>query len=103
MNKIVYSADELIKTRPNKLEGLEFRKDDSTTINVNGVTIHADSYEMVYGNVFSMLKFYKKGVLVASVDVFGSGEHKKDEIIVIDELGNLVSETCLRVMKKSLE
>ena len=101
--KYVYSADELIKTQPDRLEGLRFSKDDSTTINVNGVTIFADDYKMVYGTVFVIVKFYKRGVLVANVSLFGSGEHKKDEVFVIDELGHLNSETSFRVMKEYFE
>ena len=101
--KYVYSADELLKTKPDRLEGLRFSEDDSTTITVNGVTIHADEYEMVYGRVFVIIRFYKRGIVVASVSLFGSGEHKKDEVFVIDELGHLNSETCFRVMKESFE
>ena len=101
--KYVYSADELIKTKPERLEGLVFSRDDSTTINVNGVTILADDYKIVYGRVFVIIKFYQRGILVANVSLFGSGEHKKDEVFVIDELGHLNSETSFRVMKESFE
>lgn len=101
--KYVYSADELIKTKPERLEGLVFSKDDSTTINVNGVTILADDYKIVYGRVFVIIKFYQRGILVANVSLFGSGEHKEDEVFVIDELGHLNSETSFRVMKESFE
>lgn len=103
MEKYIYSADELIKTQPDVLKGLKFNKDDLTTINVNGVTIHADDYEMVYGRVFVIIKFYQRGILVASVSLFGSGEHKKDEVFVIDEISHLISETSLRVMKDTFE
>ena len=101
--KYVYSADELIKTKPERLEGLVFSKDDSTTINVNGVTILADDYKIVYGRVFVIIKFYQRGILVANVSLFGSGEHKEDEVFIIDELGHLNSETSFRVMKESFE
>lgn len=101
--KYVYSADELIKTKPERLEGLVFSKDDSTTITVNGVTILADDYKIVYGRVFVIIKFYQRGILVANVSLFGSGEHKEDEVFVIDELGHLNSETSFRVMKESFE
>lgn len=103
MEKYIYSADELIKTKPDRLEGLRFSKDDSVTITVNGVTIHADDYKMVYGTVFVIIKFYQRGVLVASVSLFGSGEHKSDEVFVIDEIGHLSSETSFRVMKDTFE
>lgn len=102
--KYVYSADELLKTKPDRLEGLRFSEDDSTTITVNDVTIHADEYEVVYGEVFVIIRFYKSCEVVASVSLFGSREeHKKDEVFVIDESGRLNSETSFRIMKKSFE
>lgn len=101
--KYVYSADELLIEKPNRLVGLRFSKEDSTTINVNGVAIFADSYEMVYGNVFVIIRFYQRNVLVANVTLVGSSEHKDDEVFVIDELGHLYSKTSFRVMKDSFE
>ena len=85
------------------LKGLNFQKDDSTTITLNGVTVHADNYEIVYGRNFVVLKFYKGNSLVACFDVFGSNEHKEDEMIIIDELGHLISQTNFRVMKNTME
>lgn len=103
MQKYIYSADELLKTKPKKLEGVNFNKEDSTTIILNGVTIHADNYEIVYGRSFVMLRFYKSHSLVACFEVFGSNEHKEDEIIIIDELGHLISQTDFRAMKNTME
>lgn len=103
MQKYIYSADELLKTKPEKLEGVNFNKEDSTTIILNGVTIHADNYEIVYGRSFVMLRFYKSHSLVACFEVFGSNEHKADEMIIIDELGYLISQTNFRVMKNTME
>lgn len=103
MEKYIYSADELLKTKPDVLKGLNFQKDDSTTITLNGVTVHADNYEIVYGRTFVILKFYKGSSLVACFDVFGSNEHKEDEMIIIDELGHLISQTNFRVMKNTME
>ncbi|MBQ4523430.1 MAG: hypothetical protein IJA10_10855 [Lachnospiraceae bacterium] len=103
MEKYIYSADELIKTKPERLEGLNFSKDESTTITLNGVTVHADNYEIAYGRTFVILRFYKGRSLVACFDVFGSNEHKEDEMIIIDELGHLISQTNFRVMRNTIE
>lgn len=102
MEKYIYSADELLKTKPDVLTGLNFQKDDSTTITLNGVTVHADNYEIRYGRNFVMLKFYKRSSLVACFEVFGSNECKEDEMIIIDELGHLISQSSFRVMKNTI-
>ena len=52
MEKYIYSADELLKTKPDVLTGLNFQKDDSTTIILNGVTVHADNYEKTHKLMF---------------------------------------------------
>lgn len=101
MQKYIYSADELLKTKPDRLEGLNFQKDESTTITLNEVTVHADNYEIRYGNSFVVLRFYKENSLVACFDVFGSNKHKEDEMIIIDELGHLISQSSFRVMKRN--
>lgn len=85
------------------MKGLNFSKDDFTTITLNGITVHADNYEIVYRRTFVMLRFYKGNSLIACFNVVGSNEHKEDEMIIIDELGQLISQTNFRVMKNTIE
>ena len=103
MKKYIYSADELLKTQPDVLDGLNFQKDDSITITLNGVTVHADNYEIIYERSFVMLRFYKRSSLVACFEVFGSNECKEDEMIIIDEFGNLISQSSFRVMESTMK
>lgn len=104
---IRYSADELIKNKPEKLEGIEFICDEGTlySIKVNGVDIFAKTYKMVYGTSYAIMKFYNnKNEYIACVSVFGSNkEYAKDDEYLIVGYGTVVSETGMRMAENSMK
>ena len=101
--KIRYSADWLLKEKPEKLEGVEFvsLEEPNYFISVNGVDIFANEYKMAYAGGSVIMKFYNNGKYVASVTVCGRSEYKEDEFLII-EYNNIISETSVRTINMRL-
>ena len=96
-----YSADQLLKDKPKRLEGLEIvcnEKPDNYSIDINGITVFCKSYEIHYGACFVTIHFKDKyNNMVASISVAGSSEYKADEYFIVNYNG-IISQTDLRVM-----
>jgi len=99
-----YSVDKLLKKQPKKLKAFKFETNDlgNRFVEMNGVLVWANKYEIVYDNLYIMLKFFKSDKLVASVEAFGSSDCKKDEAFIIDDF-RIISETSYRVMKMNIK
>ncbi len=93
----VYNSDWLL----NQIRGtanvvskaFKFETNDlgSRFVEINGVLIWANKYEIVYDNLYVMLRFFKGKKIVASVEAFGSSDYKKDEAFIIDDF-RIISE-----------
>lgn len=95
-----YSVDKLLKKKPKKLKGIEFSDNGSGQyyVQINGVVVFADRYEIAYGKKYVVLRFFKDEDIAATVSAFGSSKYKEDEAFIIDFSG-IKSETSYRVMK----
>lgn len=70
-----YSIDELLRDKPTKLKEITFQEyEGDVFINVNGVTVFARDYEMIYGEELVMIKFWDGDHLVACISEYGSND-----------------------------
>lgn len=97
----VYSADQLLKERPNRLEGLEIvcnEAPDNYSIHVNEVNVFCRDYQIVYGKNYVIIHFKDKyDNTICNITAVGSSEYKKDECFIVG-YNNIISQTCLRVI-----
>lgn len=72
--KIRYTKEQLLKDKPEKLDGMDFLHDDGSDdshIDINGVKVYATHYEIVYGESYIILNFIDcNEEIVASLSAF---------------------------------
>lgn len=86
--KKIYSADELIKSKPDKLDILELNEDGSTMVKTEGASDgyykNVNKYEMSYDKKFARITFYDgSGDKVATYTaMFGNNNYEEDKIAI---------------------
>lgn len=97
----IYSADQLLRDKPDRLEGLEIvcnEKPDNYSIHVNEVNVFCRGYEIVYGTNYVIIHFKDKhGKVICNITAAGSSEYKKDECFIVG-YNKIISQTSLRVI-----
>lgn len=100
--KIKYSVGQLLKDKPEKLEGFEFIYGDDYYVDINGVTVFAEDYKIYYENTYMVLRFYdSEAECVATLSAFKGTEENPESIIVMN--GKIFSESALRIAKEYIE
>lgn len=100
--KIRYSVTQLLKDKPERLEGFDFICDEDYYVEINGVIVFAEDYQIIYGNGYIVLRFYNsEGDCVATLNAFEGTNDNPEGIVVMN--GKIFSETALKRVKEWME
>lgn len=100
--KIKYNVGQLLKDKPEKLEGFEFVYGDDYYVDINGVIVFAEDYEICYGDTYMVLRFYNsEAECVATLNAFEGTKENPKSIVVMN--GKIFSESALRMAKEYME
>jgi uncharacterized secreted protein with C-terminal beta-propeller domain len=102
----VYSVDQLLKDKPDRLHGLQIRcneEPDNYSIRVNEANVFCRDYEIVYGSTYVVIRFLDKyGNVVCNVSASGSSEWKDNECFIV-AYNKIISQTSLREINRVVD